>query len=79
MLILFHGDLHDDLKSKGEIVKVFFCTYLLISQFMVEKSNIGRPQQPLTERWLKFSMIFPDSNPIFFSSKDHSKAELDDT
>ena len=39
------------------------------------KSNIGWPQQALTERVLKFSMIFPDSTP-FFSSKYQCKAEL---
>ena len=47
-----------------------------------QKSNIGWPQQPLTERVLKFNMIFPYSTPIFFSSKHQSKAEfknLDDT
>ena len=40
-----------------------------------QKSNIGWPQQPLTERVQNFNMIFPDSTPIFFSSKHQSKAE----
>ena len=47
-----------------------------------QKSNIVWPQQPLTERVLKFNKIFPDSTPIFFYSKHQSKAEfknLDDT
>jgi hypothetical protein len=53
-----------------------------VSSTTFQKSNIGWPQQPLTERVLKFSMIFSDSTPIFFSSKHQSKAEfenLDDT
>ena len=55
---------------------------ICVSSTSFQKSNIGWPQQPLTERVLKFSMIFPDSTPIFFSSKHQSKAEfknLDDT
>ena len=36
-----------------------------VSSTNFQKSNIGWPQQPLTERVLKFSMIFPDSTPIF--------------
>ena len=53
-----------------------------VSSTSFQKSNIGWPQQPLTERVLKFNMIFPYSTPIFFSSKHQSKAEfknLDDT
>ena len=54
---------------------VDFC----VSSTSFQKSNIG---WPLTERVLKFRMIFSDSTPIFFSSKNQSKAEfknLDDT
>ena len=57
---------------------VDFC----VSSTTFQKINIGWPQQPLTERVLKFNMIFPDSTPIFFPSKHQSKAEfknLDDT
>ena len=37
-----------------------------VSSTSFQKSNIGWPQQPLTERVLKFNMIFPYSTPIFF-------------
>ena len=47
-----------------------------VSSTSFQKSNIGWPQQPLTERVLKFNMIFPYSTPIFFSSKHQSKAEF---
>ena len=53
-----------------------------VSTTSFQKSNIGCPQQPLTERVLKFNMIFPNSTPIFFSLKHRSKTQfknLDDT
>ena len=56
---------------------VDFC----VSSNSFQKSNIAWPQQPLTERVLKFNMIFLDSTP-FFSSKHQSKTQfknLDDT
>ena len=50
-----------------------------INQF--SKSDIGWPQQPQTEKVLKFNMIFHDSNKKIFS-KHQNKAEfknLDDS
>ena len=47
-----------------------------VSSTNFQKSNIGWPQQPLTERVLKFNMIFPYSTPFFYSSKHQSKAEF---
>ena len=41
-----------------------------------------RPQQPLTEKVLKFNMIFHDSTKTLFVSKHQNKAEfknLDDS
>ena len=46
------------------------------------KSNISWPQQPQTEKVLKFKMVFCDSTPNFIFSKDQNKAEnqnLDDS
>ena len=37
------------------------------SGFIFKKSNISWPQQPPTEKVLKFKMISHDSTPIFFS------------
>jgi hypothetical protein len=48
----------------------------------LKKNNIGWPQQPLTERVLKFNITFHDSTKIFCFSKHQSKAKfknLDDT
>ena len=47
-----------------------------------QKSNIGWPQQPLTEKVLKFNMKFHDSNKTKIISKHQNKAEfktLDDS
>ena len=46
------------------------------------KSNISWPQQPQTEKVLKFKTVFCDSTPNFIFSKHQNKAEiqnLDDT
>ena len=46
------------------------------------KYDIGWPQQPQTERVLKFNMIFHDSTPKNFFSKHKNKGEfkcLDDS
>ena len=42
------------------------------------KSEIGWPQQPLTEKVLKFNMIFHDSSKIILFSKHQNKAEFKD-
>ena len=42
------------------------------------KSDIGWPQQPLTEKVLKFNMIFHDSSKIILFSKHQNKAEFKD-
>ena len=52
------------------------------SGFSFQKSDIGWPQQPLTEKVLKFNIIFHDSNIFLFFSKHQNKAEfknLDDS
>ena len=57
---------------------VDFC----VSSTTFQKINIGWPQQPLTERVLKFDMNFHDSTKTFFLSKHQSTAKfknLDDT
>ena len=53
-----------------------------VSSTSFQKSSIGWPQQPPTEKVLKFNMIFHDYTPIFFFSKHKNKAEfkcLDDS
>ena len=55
---------------------------ILVSSTHFQKSNIDWPQQPPTERVLKFNIIFHDSTKIFCFSKHQSKAKfknLDDT
>ena len=42
------------------------------------KSDIGWPQQPLTEKVLKFNMIFHDSSKLILFSKHQNKAEFKD-
>ena len=47
-----------------------------------QKSSISWPQQPLTEKVLKFNLIFHDSTPKNIFSKHQNKAEfkkLDDS
>ena len=54
----------------------------MVSSTSFQKNNIGWPQQPLTERVLKFDMNFHDSTKTFFFSKHQSKDKfknLDDT
>ena len=43
---------------------------ICVSSTSFEKSSIGWPQQPLTEKLLKFNLIFHDSTPqkIFFQN-----------
>ena len=53
-----------------------------VSSIFFQKSNIDWPQQPPTEKVLKFDMIFHDSTPKNFFSKHKNKAEfkwLDDS
>ena len=53
-----------------------------IDQCSSQKGNIGWPQQPLTEKVLKFNLIFHDSTPKKYFSKHQNKAEfknLDDS
>ena len=40
-----------------------------VSSTSFQKSDIGWPQQPLTEKVLKFNMIFHDSNKNHFLFK----------
>ena len=47
-----------------------------------KKNDIGWPQQPPTEKMLKFNMIFHDSTPKNFFSKHKNKVKfkcLDDS
>ena len=48
-----------------------------INQFS-KKNSIGWPQQPPTEKVLKFNGIFRDSTQNFFFSKHPNKAEFND-
>ena len=53
-----------------------------VSWTSFQKSNISWPQQPPTEKVLKFNMIFHDSTKKFFVSKHQNKAtfkNLDDS
>ena len=55
---------------------------ILVLSTHFQKSNIDWPQQPPTERVLKFHMIFHDSTKTKLFSKYQSKAKfknLDDT
>ena len=47
-----------------------------VSSTSFQKSNVSWPQQPLTERVLKFNMIFPDSTKKVFFPKYKNKAEF---
>ena len=56
--------------------------YICVSSTSFQKNEIGWPQQPLTEKVLKFNMIFYDSTPKNVFSKHKYKAEfkcLDDS
>ena len=55
---------------------------ICVSSTSFQKSGLGWPQQPLTEKVLKFNMIFHDSSRKKIFSKHHNKAEfknLDDS
>ena len=55
---------------------------ICVSSTNFQKSSIGWPQQPLTEKVLKFNLIFHDSTPKNIFSKHQNKAEfknLDDS
>ena len=57
-----------------------FDIWVLSTSF--QKRNIGCPQQPPTEKVLKFNLIFHDSTPQKYFSKQQNKAEfknLDDS
>ena len=47
-----------------------------VSSTSFQKSNIGWPQQPPTEKVLKFDMIFHDSTKKLTFSKHQCKAEF---
>jgi hypothetical protein len=47
-------------------------------QPVFKKNDIGWPQQPPTEKVLKFNEIFRDSTQNFFFSKHPNKAEFND-
>ena len=44
-----------------------------VSLTTFQKRNIHWPQQPPTEKVLRFNMIFEDSTPHFFFSKHKNK------
>ena len=53
-----------------------------VSSTSFKKNDIGLPQQPQTQRMLKFNMIFHDTTPKNVSSKHRNKAKfkcLDDS
>ena len=47
-----------------------------VSSTSFQKSNIGWPQQPPTEKILKLKMAFCDSTPNSIFSKHQNKAEI---
>ena len=49
---------------------------ICVSSTSFQKNNIGWPQQPPTEKVLKFNMMFHDSTNRFFFSKHQNKAEF---
>jgi hypothetical protein len=49
---------------------------LYVSYTSFKKSNIGWPQQPQTEKVLKFKMVFCVSTPNSIFSKHQNKAEI---
>ena len=55
---------------------------ICVSSTSFQKNDIGWPQQPLTEKVIKFNMIFYNSTPKNFFLKDKYKADfkcLDDS
>jgi hypothetical protein len=49
---------------------------ICVSSTSLKKNDIGWPQQPPTEKVLKFNMIFHDYNQKNFFSKHKNKAEF---
>ena len=49
---------------------------ICVSSTSFQKNYIGWPQQPPTEKMLKFNMIFHDSTPKNIFSKHENKAEF---
>ena len=49
---------------------------ICVSSISFQKNDIPWPQQPLTEKVLKFNMIFHDPTPNFCFSKHKNKAEF---
>ena len=49
---------------------------ICVSSISFQKNNICWPQQPQTERVLKFNIIFHDSTPKNFFLKHKNKAEF---
>ena len=50
---------------------------ICVSSTSFQKNDIGWPQQPLTEKVLKFNLIFHDSTKRNFVSKHPNKAEFE--
>ena len=50
--------------------------HICVSSTSFQKNDISWPQQPPTEKVLKFKMIFQGSMQIFFFSKHQNKAEF---
>ena len=49
---------------------------ICVSSNSCQKNDMGWPQQPPTEKMLKFNMIFQDSTPKHFFSKHRNEAEF---
>ena len=49
---------------------------ICVSSTSFQKSSIGWPQQPLTEKVLKFNLMFHDYNKKYLFSKHQNKAEF---
>ena len=49
---------------------------ICVSSNSCQKNDMGWPQQPPTEKMLKFNMIFQDSTPKNFFSKHKNKTEF---
>ena len=62
----------DQLWCLGASGGLDFC----VSSTSFQKSNIGWPQQPPTEKLLKFKIKFQGSMQIFFFLKHQNKAEF---
>ena len=64
---------------RGRRIKHFFeLWFRRIYHFSFQKSGISCPQQPPTEKVLKFNVIFCDSTQKFFFSKHPNKAKFND-